>query len=249
MLTVQKYIINGRTKKQPGIPAAGAIYLRMKKGRIIKLWLLLFLVIIFISCNNPLHRTYSPGTYEEDMQAIRKSNKVNDEDLKALANYIILAKLAGNNVTGKSYEDLIDKIKTYRQNNNALSSRDAMEKEAKRARLANFITVNLQNKTFTKKNNKEVFIFTVTLKNTGNQKIKTVTGNLTINDLMEKLIKNLNIFLDEDISPGQTLTKTYTIDYNNADENDRRLRSKDFFDIRIVWNPEKIIFENGRLVE
>ena len=155
----------------------------------------------------------------------------------------------GNDVTGKSYDDLIGKIQSLQQNNDALNNRDVMEKEAKRKRLSPFLEVNLQNKTFARKNNKDVLVFTVILKNTGTQKIKTVTGNLTINDLMEKPIKNLSIFLDEDISPGQTLTKTYTIDYNDADENDRRMRSKDFFDIRIVWNPEKIIFENGKLAD
>ena len=221
----------------------------MKKRRIINLSLLLFFVTIFSSCNNPLHRTYSPATYEEDMQAIRKSNKVTDEDLQTLAKYIMLARLSGNDITGKSYDDLIGKIQSLRQNNDELNNRDAMEKVAKRKRLSPFVEVDLQNKTFAKKNNKDVLVFTVVLKNTGTQKIKTVTGNLAVNDLMEKPIKNLNIFLDEDISPGQAFTKIYTIDYNDADENDRRMRSKDLFDIRIVWNPEKIIFENGKLAD
>jgi hypothetical protein len=221
----------------------------MKKGRMINLQLLLFTGIIFSSCNNPLHRTYNPATYEEDIQAIRKSNKVSDEDLQTLAKYIMLVKLSGNDVTGKSYGDLIGKIKSLQQNKDALNNRDAVEKEAKRKRLSPFLEVNLQNKIFAKKNNKDVLVFTVVLKNTGTQKIKTITGNLRINDLMEKPVKSLSIFLDEDMSPGQILTKTYTIDYNDADENDRHMRSKDFFDIRIVWDPEKIIFENGKLAD
>ena len=61
----------------------------------INLRLFLFIVIIISSCNNPLHRTYNPATYEEDIQAIRKSNKVSDEDLQTLAKYIMLAKLSG----------------------------------------------------------------------------------------------------------------------------------------------------------
>jgi hypothetical protein len=160
-----------------------------------------------------------------------------------------LQKLPGNDITGKSYDDIIDKIKDVRQNKDESNNRNAMEKEARRKRLSPFLEVNLHNKTFVKKNNKDVLVFTVLFKNTGNQKIKTVTGNLTVNDLMEKPIKDLGVFLDEDILPGQTLTKTLTGDYNNANENDRRMRSKDFFDIRAVWNPEKIIFENGKLAE
>jgi hypothetical protein len=211
--------------------------------------LLLCTVILISSCNNPLHRTYNPATYEEDIQEIRKSNQVSDEDLQTLAKYIMLAKLSGNDVTGKSYDDLIGKIQSLQQNNDALNNRDVMEKEARRNRLSPFLEVNLQNKTFARKNNKDVLVFTVILKNTGTQKIKTVTGNVTINDMMEKPIKNLSIFLDDDIAPGQILTKNYTIDYIDADENDRRIRSKDFLEMRIVWNPEKIIFENGKLAD
>jgi hypothetical protein len=221
----------------------------MKKIKAIDLYLLLFAVFIFSSCNNPLHRTYSPETYEDDMQAIRMGNKINDEDLKNLANYIILAKLAGTDLRGKSYEDLLEKITAFRQNNEALSGRQAMENESKRIRMSPFLRVSLQSKTFSNKNNKEALVFIVVFTNTGNQKIKTITGNLAINDLMEKLIKNLPIFLDQDILPGQTLTKAYTTDYNDADENDRRLRSNDSFNLRIVWNPEKIILENGKLIE
>ena len=211
--------------------------------------LLLLAAFIFSSCNNPLHRTYSPETYEDDMQAIRMGNKVSDEDMKTLANYIILAKLAGTDLRGKSYGDLLEKITDFRQNNDALSGRQAMENESKRIRMSPFLKVSLQSKTFSKKNNKEVLVFVVTFNNTGNQKIKTITGNLAINDLMEKLIKNIAIFLDEDILPGQTVTKTFTTDYNDSDENDRRVRSNDSFNLRIVWNPEKIIFENGKLIE
>jgi len=221
----------------------------MIKRRIINLGLLAFIAILFSSCNNPLHRTYDPATYEDDMQAIRKSNKVSEEDLQILAKYIMLTKLSGSAITGKSYEDIIDRIKSLQQSNNELNNREAMEKEAKRKRLSPFLEVSLQNKIFEKKNNKNVLIFTVILKNTGTRKIKTVTGNLAINDLMERPVKNLSIFLDEDIPPGQSISRTFTSDYDEANENDRRMRSKDFFDIRAVWDPGKIIFDGGKLAE
>jgi hypothetical protein len=179
------------------------------------------------------------------MQAIRKSNKVSDEDLQSLASFIVLAKLSGNDITGKSYDDILDKIKSFQQNNDQLNNKNELEKEARRKRLSPFLEVSLQRKDFLKKGNRQVLEFTITFKNTSSQKIKTITGSLVINDLMEKPIKTLSILLDENILPGQTLTKIYTLDYNDADENDRGMRAKDIFDIRTVWNPEKIIFEKG----
>ena len=209
------------------------------------LTLLLFLLFILCSCNNPLHRTYSPSTYEEDMQAIRKSNKISDEDLQNLARFIVLANLSGNDITGKSYDDILDKIKSFQQNNDQLNNKNELEKEARRKRLSPFLEVSLQKKDFLKKGNKQVLQFTIGFKNTSQQKIKTVTGNFVINDLLEKPIKTISILLDESILPGGTLTKIYTVDYNDGNENDRRMRAKDIFDIRTVWDPEKIIFEKG----
>jgi hypothetical protein len=179
------------------------------------------------------------------MQAIRKSNKVSDEDLQSLASFIVLAKLSGNDITGKSYNDILDKIKSFQQNNDQLNNKNELEKESRRKRLSPFLEVNLQRKDFLKKGNKQVLQFTIGFKNTSRQKIKTVTGSVVINDLMEKPIKTVDILLDENILPGQTLTKIYTFDYNDANENDRRMRAKDIFDIRTMWDPEKIIFEKG----
>ncbi len=210
---------------------------------------LLLLISIFCSCNNPLHRHYSPATYEEDMQAIRNSDKLTDDELQAIAGYVLLARLSRKDITGERYDDIIEKIRSLRKNNEELSSRDVATKEARRKRLAPFLEVDLQDKTFSKKDNKDVLVFTISLKNTSSKKIKTVTGNLSITDLLEKPIHSLNVLLDEDISPGQTIIQTYNIDYNDADENDRRIRSKDIFDIKPIWNPEKIIFANGTLAE
>jgi len=221
----------------------------MTKATIIHGVLLIIITVVFGSCNSPLHRAYSPATYEEDMKALRSSNKVSDEDLQTLAKYVMLARLSGHDLTGQTYEDMIDKIKSLQQNNSELHNREAMEKEARRIRLSPFLQINLKDKTYGKKNSNNVLVFTVLFKNTGARKIKTVTGNLVMNDLMGKPIKKLPVFLDEDILPGQSLIKIYTSDYNDSDESDRRMRSKDLVDIRAVWDPEKIIFDDGLLAE
>jgi hypothetical protein len=120
-----------------------------------------------------------------------------------------------------------------------------MAKEARRKRLSPFLEVNLQNKIYTKVNNKNVLVYIISFKNTETLKIKTVTGNLTLNDLMDKPIMDINIFVDEDISPGRTLIKTYNIFYDDADENDRHMRSKDLLDIREVSILKKLFLKTG----
>jgi hypothetical protein len=221
----------------------------MEKGKFRQVSLLIFITVIFTACNNPLHRTYSPQSYVEDIEAIRKTNTTSEEDLKSLEAYVMLEKLAGNDVRGDTYADLLEKIKALRQTANDLDGRQSSEKAVKRARLAPILSVVLAAKSFVHSSTRPQTTISVTFINTGSQKIRTVTGNLTINDLLEQPIKNVPVFLVEDLPPGQKLTKTFTIDYNDGDENDRRLRSKDFFDIRGEWNPGQIIYSNGQLLQ
>ena len=221
----------------------------MKKQKNIVIKVFVISIFVFASCKSPMHRTYNPQTYEEDIQEMQKTNKVSAEDLQLMSKYILLSKLSGNDLTGKSYGDILDKIKSVQQKNDETSNMKAMENEARRARLSPFLEVNLQSKIFTKVKNKDAIIYTVKLKNISSKKIETVTGNIMINDLFEKPVKTLDILVDDDILPGRTLTKTYTYVYNNADENDVRMRSKDLLEMRVVWNPGKIIFENGSMAE
>ena len=46
-----------------------------------------------------------------------------------------------------------------------------------------------------------------------------------------------------------SVKKVYTFPYNHNNENDRRIRTKNILDMRIEWNPEKIIFNDGSLAD
>ena len=219
------------------------------KSNTIPKWVILFLLIFSVSCNNPLQKIYRPSTYEKDVQEIRRSNKIDDEDLKILVKYIVVARISKNDLSGQTYEDILNRIKTFRQENEKMDVREDMEKEARRNKLSSQLEASLLKKEYSNKEGKEIMIYTVTLKNISSQKIKTVTGNFLLNDLLEKPVKQLNIFVDEEINPGQTFTKIITIPYHNADGTDQRVRGKDLIDMRVVWNPEKIILEDGSLLQ
>jgi hypothetical protein len=219
------------------------------KSNTIPKWVILFLLIFSVSCNNPLRKVYRPSTYEKDVQEIRNSNKISDEDLEILVKYIVMARISGNDLSGQTYEDIFKRIKTFQQNNEDMNEKEDMKREAKRNRFSSYLEASLLKKEYSNSDSKEVMIYTVSLKNISLHKIKTITGNFLLNDLLEKPVKQLNIFVDEEINPGQTITKEYIIPYNNADAADQRVRSKDLIDMRVMWNPEKIILENGNLLE
>lgn len=208
-----------------------------------------FLSLVFSSCNSAMDKTYSTATYLQDLSAIRESNKVSYDDIELMTKYIAFSKMAGNDLEGKTYSEILEKIKSIRQTNTEQSDQLKLAKEALRDRMSSYLAVNLSEKLFSKVNNKDCFTYTVTFRNTSAKSIKMVLGNISLNDLLDREIKNIQIVLDEELGAKSVVKKTYVVGYDPGNENDKRIRSKELIDLRIFWNPEKIIFKDGTLAE
>ena len=209
----------------------------------------LFITAILSSCNDPLDKTYSSATYLQDISEIKESNKVSYDDMELLTRFIALSKLAGNELEGKTYKEILEKIKSIRNANTQQSDQEEMEKAATRDRMSAYLKVSLSEKVFTKMSNKDYFIYTVNFQNTSSKNITMVVGSISLNDLIDREIRNIQIVLDEELRAGSTLKKTYTVVYNHGDENDKHIRSKELVDLRVIWNPVKIVFKDGTMAE
>lgn len=222
------------------------IFMDMKSRLFI---LVIFLSAIFSSCNDPMDKTYNPASYVNDIAAIRESNKVSYEDIELLTQYIALSRIAGNDMEGKTYDEILSRIKDIRQVNTDQKERVQMEKDVMRERMSVYLRVNLSDKSFSKVNNKDHFIYTVIFQNLSAKAIKMVVGNISLNDLIDREIKKIDIVLDEQLRPNATLQKTYSVLYDPGNESDKRIRSNNLVDLRIVWDPVKIIFDDGTVAE
>lgn len=211
--------------------------------------IILLPVLFFLSCNDPLDKTYNSATYFEDISAMREGNKVSYQDIELLTKYIAVSNLAGNELQGQTYAEILNKIKDIRKANTDQSDQLKMEKDAARYRLGAYLSVDLSEKVFSKINNKDFFTYTVTFQNHSAKNIKMVIGNIYLNDLMDREIKSIQIVLDEELRANSVVKKTYRVAYDHSNENDKRIRLKNLVDLRILWNPEKIIFEDGTIAE
>lgn len=210
---------------------------------------MLLLVMVLASCNNPMSKNYSRATYIQDMDAIRESSKISFDDIDLLTRYVALSRIAGNELEGKTYREILVKIKDIRKANTDQADLQTMEKDAARERMNPYITVALSGKNYSKVNNKDCLIYTVIFQNQTAKNIKMVVGSISINDLLDREIIDIPIVLDEPLKANATEKKIYTVDYNNNNESDRSIRLKELVDLRILWNPLKIIFDNGTVVE
>ncbi|MEP6615466.1 MAG: hypothetical protein ABJA57_02755 [Ginsengibacter sp.] len=210
--------------------------------------ILLCSLFLFSSCNRPLDKIYSPQTFEEDVQLLR-STKMEETDIDLLTKFILVSKLAGNDLAGEKYCDILERVKSIQLSNDQHSERDQKLMAAKIQRLQPYIKVSLVSKHFTRLKDHDYLTYDITFKNLSPSAIKTVTGTMNVNDLLDKQIKNISILLDEQINAKSLIQKTFNVLYNHADVQDQRIRSKDLSAMRVVWNPDKIIFEDGTLAE
>ena len=75
--------------------------------------LLLLLSIIIISCSSPLDKAYKQDTLEEDIVALKES--ISEEELNTLAGYIALKTFSGDDMLGKTYNDLLNEAKKMQE--------------------------------------------------------------------------------------------------------------------------------------
>jgi len=209
----------------------------------------LLLAVILSSCHSPLGRVYNAKTFEQDLRLIKESNKVSDEDIELMAKFILVTKLSGNDLQGQTYSSILEKVKNIQRVSTDESEREKNILAARIKRLGPLLEVSIRDKSFIRIKEKDYLAYKIFFHNPTPSAIKTVIGNIGINDLMDRQIKKIDILLDDNIKGYGSLEKVYQQEYDHADERDKRIRSRDLVDLRISWNPDKILFENGRLAE
>ena len=77
----------------------------------------------------------------------------------------------------------------------------------------------------------------------------TLEGDEVIPTWWDDEIKKFTFTYDESIDAGATATWNATTDYNQFMNDDVKLRNKDLIDLKIVWKPIKVIFQDGTTLE
>tara|TARA_B000000475_G_C15703538_1_gene327357 strand:+ start:14 stop:436 length:423 start_codon:yes stop_codon:yes gene_type:complete len=76
--------------------------------------LLALFSIVFFSCSNPLEKTYDKVELEKDIIELKAI--VSEDKLNELEDYIAISTQLGVNIVGKTYNELLDDIKTSKNN-------------------------------------------------------------------------------------------------------------------------------------
>ena len=213
-------------------------------------------VLAITSCNNPLNKKYNEDNLEKDAKEIFESKKVDNTDMEYMGMYIMRAKMLGEKLDGKTYNDILKNAKELGKKAEkedaeakALAEKVAKEEEEKRQLFAKVLTVALYDKGYYKENWEDYLTYKIAYENKSDKDIRAVKGSLLITDLFDTEIKEITLVEDKGIPAGKIVIKIYTTEYNQFMDDDKRLKSKSIDDIKVVWKPEKIIFRDGSTLE
>lgn len=210
---------------------------------------LLALTAFLTSCSTPLDKKYNEDTLAEDAKEIKESGNLDEGDTEVMAGWIVRAEIAGEDLEGKTYREILEEAKDYQKEQEILAERSKREEEEKRQRLGAALIVALYDKGYQEVEYQDYLTYSLAFENKTENDIRAFKGSISINDLFDTEIKSINLTIDDPIPAGETHRGTYTTEYNQFMDEDTRLRSKNLEDLKVVWTPEKIIFTDGTTLE
>jgi hypothetical protein len=147
---------------------------------------------------------------------------------------------------GKKWKAEQEKIKTEQK---TLASKALKIENEKIIRLSESVLVSCFSKSFTKYDYEEYITYKFVIQNKSDKQIRAVKGSITFTNLFDETIKSLNLVYDQPIDSGIEVTYNAQTDYNQFTDSDKALKNKDLKDLKVIWKPEKIIFEDGSTLE
>ncbi|WP_298347758.1 hypothetical protein [uncultured Dokdonia sp.] len=217
--------------------------------------LLLFgMTILFFACNSPLEKKFNEETAKEDLKEVKE--EIDSTDLKLLAGSMIRLKFQDKNLEDMTYGEILENGKKWKEEQDkieaeqkALAEKAAKEEAERTKRLNEAVMVSCYEKGFTKYDYEDYITYKFVIKNKSDKKIRAVKGGITFTNLFDDKISSLSFVYDQPIEAGKEITWNATTDYNQFKDEDQALKNKDLKDLKVVWKPEKIIFDDGTTLE
>ena len=85
--------------------------------------------------------------------------------------------------------------------------------------------------------------------NKSDKDIRAVKGDVVFNDVFDDNIQTISLSYDKGIKAKEKKIYEASTNFNQFIPKDVRLRNKELKDLKILWKPEKIIFEDGSTLE
>ena len=216
--------------------------------------LLIGITALLFSCTSPMEKKFNKETVKEDMKAVRK--QLDSTELKLLAGTMFRLKIQDKKLEDMTYSDMLENGKKWKAEKDkieaeqkALAEKAAKEEAVRIKKLTEAVIVSCFEKGYTEVDYQDYITYKFVIQNKSEKKIRAVKGEITFTNLFDEKIKSLNFVYDQPIKAGKKVNWNATTDYNQFMDGDKTLKNKDLKDLKVVWKPEKVIFEDGTILE
>lgn len=214
-----------------------------------KIIVISFISLLLLSCSNPMKRKYDKSKLEEDMIAIKESGKMDKEDAEILIGWMAMHTFEEENLSGKTYQQLLDEAKDYKKKQIELNEK-AKKEEADREEKLNkalqisiidykYIPSNIRNNQFISYHG-----FKCLIHNKTDKKIKALKFKFNVYDVLgDEIVKNYTSSLTKNIiEPLSTFQDIIYFGANEFSSEEQKLQNSNFEDLKFKIFIEKIVF-------
>lgn len=210
--------------------------------------------ILVVACSSPLDKKYTEDTIEEDAKELQ--SELDSSEVKLLLGSIFRLTMQQEDLSKMTYGEILENGKAWKAEQDrieaeqkALQEKAAREEAERLARLQDAVMVTCFKKGYTEVDYQDYITYGFAIQNKSEQDIRAVKGEIMFTDLFDDEIKTLSFTYDQPIKVGATANWNGTTDYNQFRAEDVRLRNKKLEDLKIVWKPIKVIFQDGSTLE
>lgn len=211
-------------------------------------------IVILTACSSPLEKTYSEESLEQDAPALKEV--LDSNDLNLLLGSILRLTLKGEDLSNMTYNEILEDGRNWKAEQErieaeqkALQEKAAREEAERIARLQEAVMVTCFKKEFQEVNYQEYITYGFAIENKSDKPIRAIKGTLRFTDLFDDEISSIRFTYDDPVGAGEIAKWNAQTDYNQFDSDDSKLKNKDLEDLKVVWEPIKIIFEDGSSLE
>ena len=228
--------------------------------------LIAFVGVLLLACQNPKAvrvTEQNKGTFLEQMKDLKGLTVEEAGLLQAAVLQAGVAEALGkkeNPLVGKTVGEIIADQraiaeKTAREE--AEQARLAAEAKAKADALAEQLRGALQLTVFdkgflpsdyTRNRYQDYITIKVAYENKSGKNIRAFTGSIQFTDLFGKEIFESGLTVSDPVAAGARSTWEGTIEYNQFRDQHQALRNASLADMKVVWKPSQILFEDGTSV-
>ncbi len=226
---------------------------------IIKSRIILISVLLF-SCGGRevLKNTYSKKTAEGDLERIAAISGLDSAQYELLTDYMLKNGLIEPDLKhiDQSYEDLLqsairDKARTEKLKANSkkiIGNNNQFVNDHQDHMHRALVMVPERSEIRKDWSNKNTFFYKMVFVNPGYKTVRAFRGKFTFYDLFDTELKSMNLTYNDSIGSLDTVRYTAVIDLNHLSGTTLYVTS-DYKDIKVVWQPTKILFDDGTTLE